>query len=112
MNCHDTEAPVRLSLEPATPQALLELLQTVLARQSPAAIVLDLAAVDYADPQTLRVLSAAAQAAREAPAELLLDCVAPSVYKAIHIAKLDTLLRCVYHGAVMNPPATGSDHEE
>jgi anti-anti-sigma factor len=112
MNRRGTKAPPRLSLEPAMPKAFLERLQTVLARQPPAAVVVDLTAVGYADPQTLRVLSAAARAAGEAGVELFLDRVAPSVYKAIQIAKLDRGLQRVHHGARTGPPASGSDYEE
>lgn len=76
----------------ARPEATLSAVKAALDRAEVAAVRLDFRAVTYLGPSGIDAVGRAADLAREAGKDLVVEGVDPVVYKALHIARLAHLL--------------------
>jgi hypothetical protein len=88
-----SEEPIVIVVDPADPSASLEKVRRELQQPVDPPLVLDLAKVTYAGPRLLEMFDTMLQLAGDHSREIWLEHTAPSVYKALQIAKLDGFRR-------------------
>ncbi len=95
------ESP-RLQLDPEACATFLEHLSAELQKPSVCALTIDLGRVDRITPAILQVLHAAGDEALLAGKDLYVDRAGPTVYKALHLAKLGPLVKRLQHAAAID----------
>jgi anti-anti-sigma regulatory factor len=95
------ESP-RLQLDPEACATFLEHLSAELQKPSVCTLTIDLGRVDRITPAILQVLRAAGEEALHAGKDLYVDGAAPTVYKALHLAKLGPLVKRLQHAQGVN----------
>jgi anti-anti-sigma regulatory factor len=83
--------PPRFDVDPTQPTLLVEVVGRALGQADVSGVTLNLTAVRYGDPPLLAALHDLAEAARRCGKAITLEGVDPTLYKALHIAKLAEL---------------------
>lgn len=100
MSVSTSTASARFRLDPTQPRAFVDSVTGALRQADISSVLINVDAVEYGDPALLAALQDVGEAARHCGKSLALEGVRPTLYKALHVARIAGLFN-----RVTSPPA-------